>query len=501
MNQSINIFRKDAAQMLPQLLMPCLTLALFTALESRNWSSGPPLILSTAAVTNVLLLTFCLTWVILIISLIQAERLVGLNQFWTTRPYVWHRLIAAKCCFLLAFLHLPLVVSQIILLHHARLSIVQSIPALLHNLLLLTLVLVLPVVCAAALTRSIGQAMLVLLALLSLLVAVASFSTLFKELAPRSLLPLQLLLITAVLASALINQYRNRTTRRSLYLLTLAPVLTLLLQVTVPGTSLAAHGYQLSADDSPIAVRFDNNPLRTYGTSVPSDPNTQLFLHLPLLLSGMQPGTSFVLEGHRLTLTGANGFTWQSPWLSQAGTLASGKPSGQLTGFSEFSIPRRVYDRLSTGPVSVSMDFALVQLQDQNPIRSTLTTSGETIPQLGFCELDETYSAINCRSALHTPPRFSVQTFRKAGPCTDPNAKLDPTFGSFGDAGSGSFLPHISSVEVAPLQLNGPARVGYLCPGLPITFVEKRFQRRLQIHMPAASIHLSDYIGSIKIIK
>jgi hypothetical protein len=496
MNQSLNIFRKDTAQMLPQLSMPLFTLALFTVLESKSWGSGPPLLLSTAGLTNVLVLLFCMTWVVLIISLVQAERLVGLNQFWTTRPYEWPKLIAAKCYFLLAFLYFPLVVSQIILLHQGRLSVVQSIPTLLYNLLLLTTVFVLPVVCAAALTRSIGQAMLVLLLLLSMLVGVASFSTLFKGMAPRSLLPLQIVVIAAVLLLALINQYRNRTTGRSLYLLTVAPVAALLLQVTVPGTSLAAHGYALPTGDSPVSIQFDSNPLRAFGTAVPNDPDARLFLHLPLLLSGMQPGASFALDGHKLLLSGANGDVWQSPWLAASGMLASGSPSGQLTGYSEFSIPRDVYNRLSGVPVSVRIEFALAQLQDQNPVRSTLSTVGETIPALGFCALDESYSVVDCHAAFRGPARFAVQTSRKIGPCTDPDAKIDPTSGAVGSAESVSLLPHIGSVDVTPVQLSAPTRAGYLCPGLPITYVEKRFQRRVQLEMPAATIRLKDYVGS-----
>ena len=435
-------------------------------------------------------------WVVLITSLIQAERLVGLNQFWTTRPYEWSKLIAAKCYFLLAFLYLPLVVSQILLLHQAHLSIAQSIPALLHNLLIFTVVFVLPVVCAAALTRSIGQAMLVLLVFIAMLAAVASFPTQFKGLAPRSLLPLQLFLIAAVLLAALINQYRNRTTGRSLNILVLAPVLTLLLQVTVPGTSLAAYEYPLPTSPAPVSVQFDSNPLRAFGTPLPSDPDTRLF-HLPLLLSGIGSSTSFALDGHRLTLTGTNGYQWQSPWLSQAGTLASSQSSGQITAYSEFSIPKSVYDRLAGSPVSLHIEFALTQLQDQPPVESTLSTAGARIPGLGFCLLDETYSVVNCRSAFPALPRFAIETFRKLGPCTFPDAAVDPSFGLVGNSGSVSLLPHISSVAVTPLQLSFPA--GYLCPGLPIKFVEERFQRRLRIEMPAATIELKDYVGSTKV--
>ena len=106
---------------------------------------------------------------------------------------------------------------------------------------------------------------------------------------------------------------------------------------------------------------------------------------------------------------------------------------------------------------------------------------------------------VDCHSAFHGPSRFAVQTSRKIGPCTDPDAKVDPTSGAVGSSESVSLLPHIGSVDVTPVQLSAPTRAGYLCPGLPITFVEKRFQRRIQIEMPAATIVLKDYVGSTKI--
>jgi hypothetical protein len=518
MNQSLNILRKDAEQMRQQLLMPLLTLALFTVLESKSWTSGPPLLLSSAAATNVLALLFCMTWVVLIISLVQAERLVGFNQFWTTRPYEWSKLIAAKCYFLLAFLYLPLVLSQAVLLHQARLSVVLGVPALVHNLILFTAVLVLPVVCAAALTRSIGQAMLVLLVFLATLVCLASSSALFQGLAPRGLLSLQIGLVAAVLWLALINQYRSRATRRSLRVLTAAPVMVLLLQVTVPGTSLSVHDYALPSGSAPISVQFDNNPLRAFGiSSFPvressdpllyaarsaiGDPAANLLVHLPLLVSGIGPGTSFALDAHRLTLMGANGYTWRSPWLPESGMIAPPQLSEPFPASSDFSIPRSVYDRLAGVSVSVGIDFALMQLRDQPPIHSALSTAGEAIPALGFCALDETYSVVNCYSAFETPHLFAIQTFRKIGTCTDPNARVDPASGAVGTVGADSVLPHVSPVDVTPIQLSAPTRAGFLCPGLPIAFVEKRVQRRLQVQMPVATIRLSDYIESVKTIK
>jgi hypothetical protein len=171
---------------------------------------------------------------------------------------------------------------------------------------------------------------------------------------------------------------------------------------------------------------------------------------------------------------------------------------GELTAYAEFPIPRSVYDRLRDDLVTVQIDFALTQLQDQPPILSTLSTIGDSIPALGFCALDQSYSVINCRSAFQEPSQFAIQTYRQI-PCTAPGADVEPAFGMVGDFKSTSALPHISSVVVTGLPLSAPRRAGYLCPGAPIKFVEKRFERRLQIRMPVATLQFKGYVGSDKI--
>jgi hypothetical protein len=514
MNQSINIFRKDAAHLLPQLSLPIFTLTLFTVLESKSWVAGPLTFFSTPALTNVLAALFFMAWAILIVSLVQAERLVGLNQFWTTRPYEWHRLIAAKCLSLLAFLYLPLIVSQMIILHQAHLPMLQSIPELLHNLLLLTAIFVLPVACAAALTRSIVQAVMALLVCLAMVVALVFFAT-SKDLTPRMLMPLLIVLIAAVLMVAIANQYRRRTTDRSLCLLAAAPVLVALLLVSVPGRSLGAFEYHPPAGAPPVSVQFDSNPLRAFGnpanvirnppdaarshaSDLVADPGKDLLLHIPLLVSAVDPEATFALDGHRITLTGADGTAWQSPWLAEVGMLAPPSTAAPFPASADFSIPRSVYARLGDGPISIRIDFALTQLQNQAPIRTTLSTSGEMIPSLGFCSLDESYETIVCRSAFRNPPRFAVATSRKIGPCTAQDAQVDPALGAIGDAEPSSLLPHVTAVDTVPVQLSFTNKAAYLCPGTPITYTEKRVRAHIEVQMPAATVRLSDYVASVR---
>ena len=125
MNQVVHILRKDAAQLWRQVTLPASALVLATLLQARDWSFGVPLLFPLSTVVLGLLLLFCMSWIVLIVSLIQAERLVGLNQFWTTRPYRWRKLLAAKLAFLLVFLYLPLLLSQLILLLCSGLPVVE----------------------------------------------------------------------------------------------------------------------------------------------------------------------------------------------------------------------------------------------------------------------------------------------------------------------------------------------------------------------------------------
>jgi hypothetical protein len=176
--------------------------------------------------------------------------------------------------------------------------------------------------------------------------------------------------------------------------------------------------------------------------------------------------------------------------------IAPTSASPKVTANSVFSIPRNVYDRLSSGPVVIRIGFALAQLQDEPPISSTLSTGGNEIPELGSCSLDESYSVISCRSAFRKPLLFEIQTFRKVGACLTQSAAVDPAYGLVGDSNPGFVIPGISSVVVTPLELGISRRAGYFCPGLPITFVEKRSQHRLQVETPPSTIDLKKYIGS-----
>src|SRR5205807_2024067 len=50
---------------------------------------------------------------------IHAEPIPGDRQFWVTRPYRWQSLLAAKMMFIVAFVHIPLAFSQMVIVGRA----------------------------------------------------------------------------------------------------------------------------------------------------------------------------------------------------------------------------------------------------------------------------------------------------------------------------------------------------------------------------------------------
>ncbi len=157
--QPLHIFRKDLRHLWPETLV---TLVLFVAFAwaapaSYSTSDFAPYL---GLLSGFLHLLMPIAWLVVISRLIHDEPLVGDRQFWTSRPYHWATLLAAKVLYLLAFLYLPFFLMQVYLLKHAGLYPTTAIPALLHNLLLLTVIIVVPLTAIAAVTSTFARLLL-----------------------------------------------------------------------------------------------------------------------------------------------------------------------------------------------------------------------------------------------------------------------------------------------------------------------------------------------------
>ena len=99
----------------------------------------------------------------LIARLIHAEALPGDRQFWITRPYRWRSLLCAKVLFVLAFVNLPMMVADAVILRANGFSVFKELAGLAAEQFLITTALLIPMVAIATVTTGLVQVVLVVL--------------------------------------------------------------------------------------------------------------------------------------------------------------------------------------------------------------------------------------------------------------------------------------------------------------------------------------------------
>jgi len=101
-----------------------------------------------------------LAWVLLVVQLVQSDALVGTEHDWRTRPIRRRDLVLAKVLFVVAFLGVPMVVGDVIVLMGNGFAPLNYVPGMLGKLVWLTVVILLPAAALGAITRTVPQALL-----------------------------------------------------------------------------------------------------------------------------------------------------------------------------------------------------------------------------------------------------------------------------------------------------------------------------------------------------
>jgi ABC-type transport system involved in multi-copper enzyme maturation permease subunit len=167
MQQILHIFKKDVRRHWPEILISLALLGLYARIMTRPVDYDrmmTPNYIPWAEVSESTLAPLMLIfWIFLTIRVVQGERLVGDTQWWITKPYEWWKLLAAKEFFLLAFIGAPLFLVQLYILRHAGFAIHSHFFGVVRMQFALALILFLPAVALASLTKNLGQALIVLL--------------------------------------------------------------------------------------------------------------------------------------------------------------------------------------------------------------------------------------------------------------------------------------------------------------------------------------------------
>ena len=500
--QPLHIFQKDVRHLWPETLI---TLALFAAFawsvpygwHTSEYSQFIPLL---AGLLHVLM---PISWMVVIARLVQDEALVGDRQFWTSRPYHWASLLGAKLLFVAVFIYLPFFLMQVYLLKHAGLYPTTVLPELLHNLLLLTVIVIVPIMAIAAVTSTFPRLLLSTIGAIVyiIVIAVVFLIRFVTRMPPPHFFDLLLALVILLPALALVYQYATRKTAVSRTILVATPLLVVLILLLTPAAALirsafpvdnSASAPKLTAIPIPASAEISNAPLRTQRGDV--------LLTLPFQVQGVDDKSNYSIEGVAAKLD--QGSThWSSPYETAFNSAIGGSLPYTVV---RVTMPEKVFTQIRTTPLDLHVSIAADHLkaQDNTTWKSTLLPF--SIPGKGVCfyppaDSDNPGGDAICRFPLRTPDVLLASADVAPNSCAQPAGPPVP-----GRAQIGSPTPFtldFNPVVLVPLTLqtgDPTAQHHYeLCPGTPINFLEAKDAGKVRFEVDAKSIALDPYAARI----
>jgi hypothetical protein len=426
---------------------------------------------------DVLQILLPFVWWAAVAHVVQGEPLAGDRQFWLTRPYSRLHLLGAKLLFCAAFLLGPFLLADLAIVAAMGFSPAALFPRLLLRQLTLGGALLVPAFIAAALTRSMRQFILFVLAcgvaltVLIPLVARQPGNFVLNRLAPSS--PVEVwfdhwffALWCAVTLSFLVWLYGVRRVgiARGVALGATA----LLFASTALPSRTPVPAPPAPGRHPEIAAVFvpENGPIK------PRDAGkTQV--ELPIGFTGRardlldwQLGT--------ITVTPADGIPWQSNW-----DLMAANGRSDVADAIEINLNSADYERLTRGPVRIDAVLGVTVYDRIETVAIPRMDEWTTVPGIGKVQLHQIY--LWWRTPFGYPPEKLV--YRPPGTGQRWHAS------SFGHFTSQLFNFSPIASWVAPLDLTP----GFAVPQSLEIDVEREtdFIRR-ELTIP--SVRLSDFV-------
>ena len=511
MNQVWNIFRKDVRHHWPEIAASLALLVAFAWFDIRSWShfdswaagaTGLAAFFASEMLPSLIEPLLLLSWVFLIVRVIQEESLVGDRQFWVTRPYEWKPLLAAKVLFVLAFINFPLLCIDSILLALAGFPPTHYVVGLLWMQLLWILVLFVSIAALASVTRNIPQMLLAVLLVMLYLIGTSALSSMIRKSSFSGSFELSWgLLVIGTAATTILIQYSRRRTALSRWLIVgvcvLLTVISLATPVVVPDRRMIAHEYPVSTGTLPVEFELIR-PERSQGSLSPAY-NGEVSINIPVSVAGIPKDSFLKLDGMIVTLTNANGFRWDSGWKGNALLFFP----DQKTSHIVFQVKQNIFDQINTRPVNARMLLAFTRYSNKNQ-RQFIVPSGEfKLPDIGLCSTESQYSrGIRCLAPLRRPTYLLVTSETAASTCPLGNAEA-PARGE--------------SVRASVQGMPGPAEIGFspvvqvgvdlsnwdwfagrnvnpgVCPGTPITLSNPEVAGRAALEVQFENLSLEDF--------
>lgn len=439
------------------------------------------------------------SWLVLIARVVHDENLVGMSQFWITRPYRWDRLLFEKLLFVALFVCVPFTAAQMALLARAGFHPLQFVPGLAYCLLLILITAILPLFCLSAVTSSLLRIIGILLVIV-IAIAIAAFLFGNSIDAPSPSVPysadrLILPMMFAFCAVILVVQYSSRK-------LWLGRALFGALAVLVWGAASSPFDlamleriYQLPAPGKAYPIRALPSATAVDRIAIARTNDKFAYLLIPLDLTGIPNGEAVTVDDIRLTIDAPAGARWTGKW--QGMSLRRITPADATNTF-EVAVDRSWLDTRKPGPLNLTVNLALTNIAPgaSSQIKFTPGQSVE-VPKVGVCTQfaggDGVYGEIDCRVPFHQPALAQISAIESPLPCDAANPiqpgwrlqftwignELSPALSDLG----------FTSVWTTELRLpyqwyetekgEKPTQLA-LCPGTPVTITPFHLVNRFQ---------------------
>lgn len=435
MKQMIHIFKKDVRRFWWEICILLALLALYAWCQPAEWFGSINAINQTSTMYirysgAQMGFVLVLLWAVLLIGVVFEEAPAGDRQFWTTRPYRWQSLLAAKILFCVATVHVPLLIVQLILLKAAGFAAFHSLGRLIWMNLGLAALLS-PVAALATIIKNRSQFLRIALGLILIfiicLIAFAATGGWGMNLGASYVMfagnespwgRLLTLLAIGLLVLVIVRQYAVQKTTQARWVALAGVALLVAMNFVIPETHLNAAVYPALNQESPSYMQLHMSAPSTEHSFVPIFARDDKHILINLNLYGDSVPEGYIVQGNgiKITLQAADGTRWSSDWqeiytlLLEHETTPPGTEikGGWRTLSSNFAVDKSFYERFKGSPVTVHVDVAATLLQDHTSQLSE-HNGDAVIPNIGFCHINNTTTlGFYCRSDLERVPLFGI---------------------------------------------------------------------------------------------
>jgi len=411
---------------------------------------------------------------LIIVRAIQAESIVGDCQFWITRPYNFKSLLAAKLLFILAFVNLPLLIAQMVILGADRFPIFSNAAGLVWSQVLMIFAVEVPVALVAAVTKGmiVPAAGALVLGLTVAGVRMQTDPLGFSQPFDWMRYSIAFVVATVVAPPLLYLQYRSRRTLANRLWAMGAAILGVAAFALAPWSAIFAVETLLSKQSFDLQFTKDKGAELKLFTD-----GKELQVVLPMTMSALPPECRPEFEDFIITLRAPDGRTLS---LSEGQLVKDYQEAEKLGIRGHAPLDSAFFTSADLQPLSLHATFYVTVLGKPKGGSFSIPDAPRETSEGLQCYADRSRDLV-CRAAFRLPPSFAESG--NTGLAWEMKHGIEHT---------GSYSPFAATLSINPIRICGPY---YIPPGRsfatttmeePLAFLRRDFEIR-DLHIQIAA--------------